>query len=232
MKYAHKVPLCWDTWFCLSSCSCEKCLAAGRWSSSSRETICSSLIRRKKNCFLNEQLWSWTAVQFFQDPMVSCWHPKHRIFIITAIITPFQEKNFAYFVSHKLPPHSVLSSLIDCSLLSMSSVLVLYRHCQKLRSNFCLSLVSASQLGYNAMLLATCTCCEVGFMEESAELWEIWPWCFPLVHNHVHKTLTSLIFLFQLSSKVPRMMVGMKGRYDPVAINSIAACPITLCLKR
>lgn len=27
-------------------------------------------------------------------------------------------------------------------------------------------------------------------------------------------------------------MIGMKGRYDPIAINSIAACPITLCLKR
>lgn len=52
-----------------------------------------------------------------------------------------------------------------------------------------------------------------------------------MVCNHVHKTLTLLIFLLQLSSKLPRMMAGMRGRYDAVAINSIAVCPIAMTLK-
>lgn len=49
-------------------------------------------------------------------------------------------------------------------------------------------------------------CIEGVSMEECMEDWEIWHWCFPLLYNHLYKTLTLLIFLHQLSSKIPRMM--------------------------
>lgn len=71
-------------------------------------------------------------------------------------------------------------------------------------------------------------------MDASVEVWETQPWHFPLVHNHVHKTLTLLIFLLQCSTKLPRMitklprmMSGRRGRYDPVAMDPTAMCPIT-----
>lgn len=49
-------------------------------------------------------------------------------------------------------------------------------------------------------------CVERVSMEECMEVWEIWHWCFPLLYNHLYKTLTLLIFLHHLSSKIPRMM--------------------------
>lgn len=47
-------------------------------------------------------------------------------------------------------------------------------------------------------------CVEGVSMDECMEVWEIWHWCFPLLHTHIYKSL--LVFLHQLSSKLPRMM--------------------------
>lgn len=126
-KYVQKVPLCWGVWFCLSSCSSERSHTAGQCSSGSTETICNNLNMRKKNYFVNEQFCSREAVRFFWDPVVSCWHLKHFIFVTT----PFQGKHFSYCVSHKLPSQNVLFLPADSSLLCVSSGFVLQRHCWK-----------------------------------------------------------------------------------------------------
>lgn len=108
-KYIQKVPLCWGAWFCLSSCSYEKSHTAGQWSSGSTETICNNLNIVKKNYFVNEQFCSREAVWFFWDPVVSCWHLKHFIFVTTpfqgiSVTTPFQGKHFSYCFPLTLSP--------------------------------------------------------------------------------------------------------------------------------
>lgn len=52
-----------------------------------------------------------------------------------------------------------------------------------------------------------------------------------MVHDYVHKTLTLMIFLLQLSSRLPKMVAGMRVRYYPVAMDPIAMCPIAMTPK-
>lgn len=110
---------------------------------------------------------------------------------------------------------------------SMCSVFVLWRHWWKSRGNFYLQLVPALQLGCSAAFLPTCTCWEGGSMEESVDIWEIWPWCFPSVHNQ-HWLL---IFLLQFSRRVLKEMAGLRVRYYPVAMDPTATCPIAMTPK-